>query len=157
MKLGELMIQRSEIQKRMSSLRERLKKNAMVQEDGQPVEAPEPMIRQMEESTVELAKVVKAINRVNQQTVVDGEQTISELLVDRDMLVRRHSILNDLVAAASNTDKDSLFGRVRHSELRWIPTVDVAELRTKLDSLSKQINSINNKLQSVNWTTEVSL
>ena len=41
------------------------------------------------------------------------------------------------------------------TEVRFVPTIDSAELRKRIDALSKSWRELDAQIQAVNWTTEL--
>lgn len=45
--------------------------------------------------------------------------------------------------------------RFTRTELKYVPTVDVAELRQEVDQLAKAYRELDAAIQAVNWTVEM--
>ena len=45
--------------------------------------------------------------------------------------------------------------RARGSEIKLMPTVNVADIQKEADHIAKQVRLLDNLLQSANWTTEL--
>jgi len=85
MKLAEALIQRSDIQKNIAQLRERLVLNAKVQEGDSPAENPEALMDALASQTAAFIELVRRINRTNAAPLADGIR-IADLLTERDAL-----------------------------------------------------------------------
>ncbi len=68
MKLAEALNLRADVQKRIASLKERLIRNAKVQEGDVPAEDPVVLLKELEGNIIELEKLIKAINKTNSLT-----------------------------------------------------------------------------------------
>ncbi|MBC7106643.1 MAG: DIP1984 family protein, partial [Firmicutes bacterium] len=65
MKLAEALLERKAIKEKIQALRERMLKDARVQEGEKPAEAPAELMAQVAELTVKLERLTVAINRTN--------------------------------------------------------------------------------------------
>lgn len=149
MKLAEALNLRADLQKRIASLKERLVKNAKVQEGDTPSEDPNILLKELDMNIVELENLIKAINRTNSSTYVDNE-SISDMIAKRDALGLKLSVLRNFVSAAS-----SKVDRYSNKEIKILSTVNVADKQKEIDNLSKEYRLIDTKLQGLNWTTDI--
>ena len=149
MKLAEALHLRSDLQKRIAQLGDRLNANAKVQEGDAPAEDPVVLLSELENGTAELARLIAAINLTNSRTVVDGK-TLTERIAEKDALALRISLLRNFIAQAS-----SKVDRYSNKEIRIRSTVDVREQQKKLDVLSKELRELDVKIQGLNWTTDL--
>lgn len=149
MKLAEALNLRADLQKRIASLKERLVKNAKVQEGDTPSEDPNILLKELDMNIVELENLIKAINRTNSSTYVDNE-SISDMIAKRDALGLKLSVLRNFVSVAS-----SKVDRYSNKEIKILSTVNVAEKQKEIDNLSKEYRLIDTKLQGLNWTTDI--
>jgi hypothetical protein len=153
MKLAEALTLRADLQKRLLQLRERLKRNAKVQEGDTPAEDPRLLLAELDTASVELADLVTRINLTNCRTTAiwRGDRlTLTELIARRDALTLKISILRDFLGeAAAKTDRYS------QKEIRILSTVAVAEQQKQLDDLSRDLREIDTELQRMNWTADL--
>lgn len=73
-----------------------------------------------------------------------------ELIAERDKHIAIAEVLHRLADGAS--PKPERFSR---NEIRFVPTVNVKEVRKEGDLYSKKAREIDNKIQAANWNTEV--
>ncbi|MGL5575110.1 MAG: DIP1984 family protein [Sarcina sp.] len=151
MKLAEALNLRADLQKRIASLKDRLVKNAKIQEGDAPSEDPSLLLNELDLNINELESVIKAINKTNSSTYIDGE-SISDMIAKRDTLGLKLSVLRTFLSNAS--DK---IDRYSNKEIRILSTVNVAEKQKEIDNLSKDYRLIDTKLQGLNWTTDIVL
>ncbi len=150
MKLGEALILRANSQKRIEQLRERLKRNAQVQEGEKPAESPKDLLKELESTAKELTQLIQRINKTNTATELEKGLTISDALAVRDVLILRFGIYKSLVEHATVSA-----GRYSRSEIKSKSTVDVAEIQKKTDELAKAHRELDTKIQQANWGTEL--
>ena len=149
MKLALALSERSDIQRRLSELSVRLENNAKVQEGDVPSEKPEGLLTEMDRLIGRLEELISRINITNSQTMADGV-SMTELLARRDCLKKRIAMLRSFLdSASSRTDRYS------RTEIAVHSTVDVAALQGQVDGFSKQLRELDEKIQELNWTTEL--
>ena len=145
MKLAEALIERSDLQRRISELEGRLANNARVQEGEKPAEKPQELMKELDECIAALEELVRRINRTN-GAVSDNGETITDLLARRECQGQRINILRGFLRSASATTS-----RMGRSEI----TVPVAELQKKLDADAKALRELDTRIQALNWTNEL--
>lgn len=149
MKLATALSQRADLQKKLTELNTRLKNNAKVQEGEAPAEKPAELLKELDGLLSQLEELVAKINLTNSSTLADGK-TITELIAHRDMLSKKLSIMRGFLDEAS-----SKVDRYSRTEIKIESSVDVAKLQKQVDALSKELRETDEKLQELNWTTEL--
>lgn len=149
MKLAEALNLRADLQKRIANLRERLIKNAKVQEGDTPSEDPNMLLNELNHNIIELENIIKLINKTNSATYIDNE-SISDIIAKRDTLGLKLSILRSFISESANKIE-----RYSNKEIKILSTVNVAEKQKEIDNLSKEYRLIDTKLQGLNWTTDI--
>ena len=96
MKLAEALNLRADLQKRIANLRERLIKNAKVQEGDTPSEEPNMLLNELNDNIIELENIIKSINKTNSSTYI-GNESISDIIAKRDTLGLKLSILRSFI------------------------------------------------------------
>lgn len=150
MKVAEALLLRSDAQKRIEQLRERITRNAKVQEGDAPAENPTALLKEVEEIAQTLVTLVQRINRTNSVTALAGGQSISDAIAQRDDLRLRQSIYSGLAREASVT-----LGRYSKSEVKFQSTVDVVAIQRRADDLARQYRDLDALLQASNWQTDL--
>lgn len=150
MKLSEALILRSDCQKRVEQLRQRLVRSANVQEGELPPEDPQSLMAELERTIAELQTLIQRINQTNSRTILREGVTVSDALAERDTLLLKRGVYESLVQAATYNNS-----RYSRSEIKTISTVDVAALQTQLDRLSRDCRELDTRIQEINWTTEL--
>ena len=149
MKLATALAERSALQTRLTELQSRLISNAKVQEGEEPAEDPAALLAEMEEGVARLEELIAKINLVNSRTVSDGV-TLTELLAKRDCLKRMLAMLRAFLDSAS-----ARVDRFTRTEIRIRSTVPVPQLQKQADDLSKELRELDERIQELNWTTEI--
>lgn len=150
MKLAEALLLRSDIQKKLASLRERIVRNVLVQEGSTPYEDPNTLLREAAGVAGELEQLVTAINIANLRSKLPDGRTLTAAIAQRDNLIQRHSLLQATIAATrSEPDRYSM------REIKWVSAVDVAGLQKQSEDLAQRIRELNVAIQETNWKMEV--
>jgi hypothetical protein len=138
MKLAEALLLRGDAQKKLTTLRERIMRNALLQEGSTPHEDPNALLREAEGVIAELEALVVRINVANLSTTLP------------DSLAQRHALLQSAIAA---TQKEP--DRYSAREIKWVAAIEVGKLQKQSDDLSRQIRELNTRIQETNWATEI--
>ena len=149
MKLATALSERSDLQRRISELGGRLNQNAKVQEGDEPAEDPKELLDELDRDMKRLVELIARINLTNNATTNDGV-TITELLAKRDCLKQRIIILRNFLDNAS-----ARVNRYTKTEIKINSTISVAKLQKDLDEYSKELRETDEKIQELNWTTEL--
>lgn len=150
MKLAEAPIRRADSQKRFAQLKARLLSNAKVQEGDAPAETPAELLTELGRVVNELLDLIKRINKTNSATAFSGRQTLTDALAERDLLALQQTAYAELAQTASITQ-----GRYTRSEVKYIATVNVAEIQARADELARNYRELDARIQELNWQTEL--
>lgn len=150
MKLAEALMNRADCQKRIEQLKVRLTRSAKVQDGERPPEHPKDLFQEMTDTLHELEILMISINCTNSQTLLSEGVTLADALSQRDIMAIRRSMIQDVIdAAAIKQDRYS------KSEVKFIPTVHIAELQKQVDQYSKAYRELDTRIQEMNWKTEL--
>ena len=153
MKLAEALLERKSIKEQIGNLKARARQDARVQEGDEPSELPEFLVAEIEALLVRLEKLITLINKTNINAHLPGGQSLMEAIAHRDMLKMHHQLIKDLADSAS-PERDTW--RQTKSEIKFRPTIDVAEYRRKADKIAKEYRELDSQIQSANWTIDIS-
>ena len=148
MKLAEALQERADLNKKISDLRGRLNQNSLVQEGETPNENPTVLMQELEAAIARLQQLIKDINLTNCATIVEG-RSLTQIIAEKEAAIMRLSAYRALADSAS-----SINYRARGSEIKMIATVNVRELQKTADKIPKEIRTLDNLLQSTNWTVD---
>lgn len=147
--VGETLNHRSDLQKRIEQLEERIRKSVLVQEGDEPPEQPDALLDEHGALCDRLERVIAQINRTNAATRLPSGETVTEALARRDVLEMRASALRAAIRAATN---DGLLGRYSRSEIRLVRQIRVKDVQARLDAFAKERRELDTRLQEHNWT-----
>ena len=150
MKLAEALLLRADLKKKLLSLRERIGRNAMVQEGEAPKEKVEDLLAESTSVLQEQQALVRRINAANETAKLADGRLLADALALRDMLIAQHSLLTSTIAA---THKD--VDRYSQREIKWVPQIQVSSLQKQADDLSRKIREVNVTIQAANWQIDI--
>ena len=150
MKLAEALNLRADAQKRIEQLKQRLFTSAKVQEGEQPPEDPAQLLNELERLLSELETLIRKINKTNSLTSFQEAVTLSDALAKRDVLLMRRTVYSSLAEVASARQD-----RYSRSEIKYISTINVSEMRRTTDELSQQYRLLDSSIQAANWNTDL--
>ena len=150
MKLAEALAERSDCQKRLEEIRDRLERSARIQEGEQPAEDPSELLSETDRIYARLLGLISAINRTNSRTAFVNERTISDAIAERDVMGKRRDFLAGVAGSAN-----SRWDRYSKSEVRYVMTVPVGKLRADADQLAKRYRELDLRIQELNWKAEL--
>jgi hypothetical protein len=150
MKLAEALILRADYQKRIEQLKQRLLRNAKIQEGDNPAESPEDLMKELEQISEELTQLIQRINKTNSSSTIDENRTLSDALAIRDVLKLKYGIYRELAEAASVTQ-----ARFSRSEVKFKSTVKISEIQKQADQLAKEHRDLDTRIQEANWLTDL--
>ena len=149
MKLAEALQKRADLARKTGELKDRIRTNALTQEGEKPAEDPKELLKEYDASVEELGNLIAKINLTNCRTIRDG-RTLTEIIARKDVLEIKRQAYREIADTANQNTY-----RARNTEIRILPTLEVAELRKTADSIAKEIRELDNTLQETNWTTDL--
>ena len=106
-------------------------------------------MKELDSSLIKLENLIYRINNTNSLTK-SGDVTITQLIAKRDCLKERLRVMRNFL----NTCSQSV-SRYSKTEIRIRSTVKVSELQKEVDAYAKQLRETDEKIQELNWTTEL--
>jgi hypothetical protein len=150
MKLAEALVLRADMKRRIEQLKQRILRNAKVQEGENPAESPENLLKEMEKIADELVILIQRINQTNSSNELEKGLTISDAIAVRDMLILKNGIYRDLAQAATITPDLRT-----KSEIKFKGTVKVADIQETSDRIAKAHRELDTRIQETNWRVDL--
>jgi len=153
MKLGEALALRADLQKRMNRVQAMALENVTVQEGDAPPMSAVVLLDEYQRLAAEHEAIVRRINRTNVEArlaLADETMSLADAVVRRERLARTAAMLRDVVGHA--TPRHSRFLR---TEVKHVPTIDVAGVLGQADRLSKEHRELDTRMQQANWEVEL--
>lgn len=149
MKLAEALQERADLNRSIAQLKSRLEASALVQQGEQPLEDPAQLKQSLDKAVQRLAWLIARINHTNCTTLAEG-QSLTELIARKDTLTLQIQLYREILQEASQANY-----RARGTEIRILPTIQVADWQAQLDELCRQLRLLDNLLQRTNWATDL--
>lgn len=149
MKLATALSERSDLQRRIAELSTRLNNNAKIQEGEKPAEDPKALLEELNRDFVRLEELIARINHTNNVTEFEGK-TITDYIAKRDCLKQKITIMRSFLDRSSEK-----VARYSKTEIKIMSTIEVADIQKEVDVLSKELRETDEKIQELNWTTEL--
>ena len=150
MKLAEALSIRKDLQKRIQQLEQRIKSNVKVQEDDEPLEDPNELMKELHSCLVQLEELIGRINHTNINTKNAEGLSITQLIAQKDTLTMRIGILRNIYSEATN-----IFSRYSPTEIRQECVIDVKQLGKQIDDYSARLRKVDMEIQGLNFLTEL--
>src|SRR4028118_663651 len=144
MKLAEALLERKELKTKVENLRARAVQNALVQEGDAPAEAPTELLREMNEAIEQLGVLIRRINATNNVTHLPNGTTISDAIVQRDMLELRRLALDVVLNKAAVRQE-----RFARNEIKFVPPIDAAAIGAGRDAVALARRVLGKHIQAV--------
>lgn len=153
-KLAEALAERADAVRRVEQLRARIVGSARYQEGESPAEDASTLLTEVGEVLDRLQSMIGRINRTNAVTMV-GAVTMTEALARRDVLRLRHAVLIAAADAAAGRDQRGMQVRQLRSELKMLPALPVAQLRSEADVVARDLRDLDVQIQRTNWEADL--
>ena len=150
MKLAEALSIRKDLQKRIQQLEQRIKSNVKVQEDEEPLEDPNELMKELHSCLIQLEELIGRINLTNINTKNAEGLSITQLIAKKDTLTMRIGILRNIYSEATN-----IVNRYSSSELRIECVIDAKQLSKQIDDYSRRLRKLDMEIQGLNFLTEL--
>ena len=146
MKLAEGLLLRSDLMKKIEHLQNRIRPVLIVSDDKLPQEDPAKLLAQLRKAVQDLESIVVRINKTNNATRVEGEGLLMEALARRDALKLLSEKLRVIRHAAQINNS---------GEANLKTTISIKDLQSEMDQTGRAFRELDNKIQEINWKTEL--
>jgi|TARA_B100000745_G_scaffold147671_2_gene96527 hypothetical protein len=150
MTLAEALNVRSDLNRRLMELRERIISNAKYQEGDSPSEDPNELLEQFESVAVEYMNMVTRINKTNNAIKLGDGKDMVDALAERDMLKLSHRTYRSLASEATPVQD-----RYSKKEIKFVSAVKVSEIQSMADNVAKQLRELDTLIQQANWNNDL--
>ena len=150
MKLAEALSIRADLQRKVSQLKERILRNAKIQVDEKPAEDPNELLLDLNQASKELVALVKKINKTNNVLKFDQNNTMADILAEREQLASLRDLYRELAKQATVSQD-----RYKKLEIKFMPAVDVKTVQKQADDYAKQFRELDVRIQALNWTIDL--
>lgn len=149
MKIANALSERADLQRRIEQLKNRMLANAKFQEGDEPAEDPMDLLAELNGCIARLEWLITSINHTNCSVTADG-MSLTAMLARRDTMRTKLNAMRGLLENAS-----ARVTMYSPSEIRVCSSVNVPKLQKQVDALSHELRELDERLQELNWTTEL--
>ena len=150
MKLAEALSIRKDLQKRIQQLEQRIKSNVKVQEDDEPLEDPNELMKELHSCLMQLEEIIGRINHTNINTRNAEGLSLTQMIAKKDTLTMRIGILRNIYTSATD-----IVTRYSASEIRQECVIDVKLLSKRIDDYSSRLRKLDIEIQGLNFLTDL--
>ena len=150
MKLAEALSIRKDLQKRIQQLEQRIKSNVKVQEDDEPLEDPNELMKELHSCLMQLEEIIGRINHTNINTKNAEGLSLTQMIAKKDTLTMRIGILHNIYKSATD-----IVTRYSASEIRQECVIDVKLLSKRIDDYSSRLRKLDIEIQGLNFLTDL--
>ena len=151
--MREALEERAEAQSRLSRLANRLALASVVREGREPAENPAKLLAELDSVHGRLGALNKIITAANNVCRLADGRTLSEAVVDRDILTRRYASLDALAESAYKYQYKFIDGKLPD----LVSLVDINKVRTASEALSVDRAALDIEIQAASWSFDVEL
>jgi hypothetical protein len=150
LKLAEALSIRADLQRKVHQLKERILRNAKIQVDEKPAEDPKELLLELDIASKEVVVLIKKINQTNSTLQFDENNTMADILIEREQLASLRDLHRELAKQATVSQD-----RYKKLEIKFMPAVDVRHIQKVADGYAKQFRELDVKIQTLNWTEDL--
>ena len=152
MKLAEALLQRKTMLRDIHEGWKALEHAALRKEDEdrKGEDKPEDLLRQQVLRINDLAKLITAINKTNNATILPNGMTMMEAIALRDALTK---LVPEENKEPKEDDDDQSWMAIRRGTV--VADLDLGLINHERDIAAKNIRELNVMIQAANWTTEL--
>jgi hypothetical protein len=150
MKLAEALAERKAAQSKLGEINERLQRVIIVPQGEQPAEEPTALLAELVTVAERLEWLILAVNRTNIAATIASGESLTAAIARRDVLKLRMNVIDNTLRSAGNQ-----YQRTRASEIKFVASVDVAEIQRERDQLAKQYRELDTAIQAANWAVDL--
>lgn len=150
MKLAEALTERTALRDRIEEIKQRIYRNAQVQEGETPSEDPAALLAELARLADQFLELATRINITNTQARLSDGTPLVEALARRDML-HLQQLVHENLANKATPDHD----RYSKREIKMIAAVNVGEVRKRRDELARAARLLDLSIQQLNWAVDL--
>jgi len=149
-KLAQALIERKAIKTSIDELKKRIYQTAQIQEGEKSAEDPLLLLEMLTIEIQKYSSLIVRINNTNNLTHINKNMTLMQAIVQKDMFNLKLLIYQNLADKATPTNE-----RYSQREIKYMPNVDILDIRKQANLISKQYRELDIKIQECNWTTNL--
>lgn len=150
MKLAEALQERTALNSKLEQLSSTISDNVLYQEGDMPDLDIKELLKEHTEAVERLRWLMTRINLTNSTIKADDGKTMTELLATRDTLKLQVETYQNIRLTLG-----SRISRASRSEIKIIAAISAADIKKMIDDTSKDLRTLDNKIQALNWQADL--
>lgn len=150
MKLAEALQERTSLNSKLEQLSSTISDNVLYQEGDTPDLDIKELLKEHTEAAERLCWLMTRINLTNSTIKADNGKTMTELLATRDTLKLQVETYQNIRLTLG-----SRISRASRSEIKIIAAISAADIKKMIDDTSKELRTLDNKIQALNWKADL--
>lgn len=150
MKLAEALMERKSIKTRMEEIKQRIYRNAQVQEGELPGEPPAELFGELAREVDRFVALVARIAATNGAARLADGTPLAAAIVQKDMLHYLCFVHTNFADKATPTTD-----RYSRREIKTIPAMPIADVRRRADEIAKRARVLEVEIQATNWAIDL--
>ncbi len=150
MKLAEALQERAALNSELEQLSSTIRDNVLYQDGDTPDLDIKELLKEHAEAAERLRWLITRINLTNSTIKADDGKTMTELLATRDALKLQVEAYQNIRLTLSNR-----ISRTSRSEIKIIAAISAADVKKMIDDTSKELRTLDNKIQCLNWQADL--
>ncbi len=150
MKLAEALQERTSLNSKLEQLSSTISDNVLYQEGDTPDLDIKELLKEHTEAAERLCWLMTRINLTNSTIKADNGKTMTELLATRDTLKLQVETYQNIRLTLG-----SRISRASRSEIKIIAAISAADIKKMIDDTSKELRTLDNKIQALNWQADL--
>lgn len=150
MKLAEALQERTALNSKLEQLSSIISDNVLYQEGDTPDLDIKELLKEHTEAAERLHLLMTRINLTNSIIKTDDGKTMTELLAMRDTLKLQVETYQNIRLTLG-----SRISRASRSEIKIIAAISAADIKKMIDDTSKELRTLDNKIQALNWQADL--
>lgn len=173
MKLAEGLRVRADYAKKLDTIKHQIPNNCKTRENEKPNDDPIALAKQVERLNEKIIELVTLItlananitltypsyrdNRKNPDNPVLSTRTMSEALIEREVLKKELQLYRNMVQCADTSSRkyELISSKYDSIEYKLVPTFDVKKIQNRCDALSKFLRILDSRIQEKNWNVDI--
>lgn len=154
MKLAEALIEKKDLQVRISDLQSRYTTAAVVETGEKADEDADELLKSLEGALERMETLTVNINTTNNQVQLDENRTLMHAIARRDSLKIQINQFNGIITAIRHRNRSRSYGE-NLPKMVVSEGVNVASFIKKVDALAKELRILDAAIQASNWANDM--
>ena len=154
MNILEALNLKKDLQNRIENLRRRYVNSVTVKKGEKPIEDPQKLLVELEDSFSQFNDICCRISAANTATRNCKGQTLKQLMVELSIVEQRKDCLNRAFEEVLFGDAE-VYSYYNKPQSDYDVTIDIDSLKKEIDNQESRLRQLTSEIQKLNLTTEI--